>query len=60
MTTSVTRKLNKKIAKFLEKVAKNTKSSTSKLNLKAQNFKIKLLLKWVETASLGGNWLSKN
>jgi hypothetical protein len=41
-------------------VAKNTKTFTSKLNLKAQNNKIELLLKWVETASLGGNWLSKN
>jgi hypothetical protein len=45
-------------------VAKNTKLSTSKLNLKAQNVNVKLLLKpsnkpWVETACLGENWLSK-
>jgi hypothetical protein len=47
----------------LEKSAKNTKSSASELNLKAQNIHIKILLKpsnkpWVETACLGENWLS--
>jgi hypothetical protein len=45
-------------------VAQNTEISTSKLNLKAQNIHIKLLLKplnkpWIETACLGENWLCK-
>jgi hypothetical protein len=45
-------------------VAQNTEISTSKLNLKAQNIHIKLLLKpfnkpWVEPACLGENWLCK-
>jgi hypothetical protein len=48
-------------------VAKNTKTSTSKLNLKVQNIKINLHLEpsktnhglKIENASLGGNWLSK-
>jgi hypothetical protein len=46
-------------------VAKNTKTSTSKLNLKAKKIRIETFetfenKPWVETASLGGNWLSKN
>jgi hypothetical protein len=45
-------------------VAQNTEISSSKLNLKAQNIHIKLLLKplykpWVETACLGENWFCK-
>jgi hypothetical protein len=52
------------LPKFGKKVAQNTNISTSKLNLKAQNIPIKLLLKalnkpWVETACLGENWFSK-
>ncbi len=37
LSTSVTRKLNKILPNICEKEAKNTKLSTSKLNLKAQH-----------------------
>jgi hypothetical protein len=37
--------LNKISPNFLEKLAKNTKTSTPKINLKAQNIQIKRLLK---------------
>jgi hypothetical protein len=61
---SVTRKLNKILPNVWKKVTQNTKISTLKLHLKAQNIHIKLLLKrlnnpWVETACLGENWLCK-
>jgi hypothetical protein len=62
--SSVTRKWNTISPNVWKKVAQNTELSTSKLNLKAQNIRIKLLLKplnkpWVETACLGENWLCK-
>jgi hypothetical protein len=41
---SVTRKLNKILPNFWKKWPKNTKIFTSKLSLKAQNIRIKLLL----------------
>ncbi len=45
-------------------MAQNTKIATSKLNLKAQNIHIELLLKpmnkpWIETDCLAENWLCK-
>jgi hypothetical protein len=45
-------------------VAKNAKISASKLNLKAKNINVKILLKpsyklWVEAACLGENWFGK-
>jgi hypothetical protein len=62
--SSVTRKQNKIIPNFWKKVAQNTIISTSKLNEKAQNTHIKLLLKpsnksQVEAACFGENWCSK-
>jgi len=58
--TSVTRNLNKIAPNFWKKYQK----STTKLNVKAQNIHIKLLLipsnkLRVETACLGEKWLSK-
>jgi hypothetical protein len=60
LAVSVTRKLNKILPNFWEKVAENAKISTPELNLKAQNIHIKLLLKpynkpRVESACLGEN-----
>jgi hypothetical protein len=62
---SVTRKLNKILPNVWKKWPKIAKISTSKLNLKAQNIYIKLLLKplnkpWVKTDCFGGNWFCKN
>jgi hypothetical protein len=61
---SVTRKLNKNLPNFWKKMAKNAKVATPKLNLRAQNIHIKLLLKpydksWVQTACLGENYYPK-
>jgi hypothetical protein len=60
----VTRKWSKNLPNFFEKVAKNTKRTTPKLNTKAENIHIKLPLKpsnkpWVESACLGENRLNK-
>jgi hypothetical protein len=63
---SVTRKLNKILRHFFEKVTQKAKIFTSKLNLKAQNIYIKPLLKpltfatkCVETACEFENLVSK-
>jgi len=60
LKNSVTRKLNNILPIFLEKVAKNAKISTPKVNLKAQNIHIKLIFKHhnkprVQIACLGEN-----
>jgi hypothetical protein len=65
IVNSVTRKLNNISPNFWKKLPQKLKISTSKLNLKAQNLHIKVLVKpkntynkpCVETACLGENWL---